>query len=83
VIYQFDVSGSIATESGSTKLGGSTMVEQFWIQRGSVIAPDPKRSCGGSQAGCIAIYRYPAGGSAVKTIELPAAFGATVSLAPK
>jgi hypothetical protein len=83
VIYQFDVSGSIATESGSTKLGGSTMVEQFWIQRGGVIAPDPKRSCGGSQAGCIAIYRYPAGGSAVKTIELPAAFGATVSLALK
>jgi hypothetical protein len=82
VIYQFDVSGSIATKVGSTTLGGSTMVEQFWIQRGNVIAPDPKRSCG-SQTGCVAIYRYPAGGSAVKTIELGNAFGATVSLAPK
>jgi hypothetical protein len=83
VIYQFDVSGSVATKTGSTTLGDSTMVEQFWIQRGNVIAPDPKRSCGGGQTGCIAIYRYPAGGSAVKTIELPNAFGATVSLAPK
>ena len=83
VIYQFDVSGSTATEVGSTTLKGSTMVEQFWIQRGNVVAPDPKRSCGGSQAGCIAIYRYPAGGSATKIIELPNANGATVSLAPK
>ncbi len=83
VIYQFDVSGYIATKTGSTTLGGSTMVEQFWIQRGNVIAPDPKRSCGGDQTGCIAIYRYPAGGSAVKTIELNSAFGATVSLVPK
>jgi hypothetical protein len=83
VIYQFDVSGSIAKKVGSTTLGDSAMVEQFWIQRGNVIAPDPKRSCGSGQAGCIAIYRYPAGGSAVKTIELTGAFGATVSLAPK
>ena len=83
VIYQFDVSSSTATEVGSTTLRDSTMVEQFWIQRGNVIAPDPKRSCGGSQTGCIAIYRYPAGGSAVKTIGLPNANGATVSLAPK
>ena len=83
VIYQFDVTGSIATKSGSTKLAGSTMVEQFWIQRGSVIAPDPKRACGGSRAGCIAIYRYPAGGAAAKAIELPDAYGATVSIAPK
>jgi hypothetical protein len=82
VIYQFDVSGSTATNVGSTTLGGSTMVEQFWIQGRNVIAPDPKRSCGGSQTGCIAIYRYPAGGSAVKTIDLIGAFGATVSLAP-
>ncbi len=82
VIYQFDVSGSTATKVGSTTLAGSTMVEQFWIQGGDVIAPDPERSCGGSQTGCVAFYRYPAGGDAVKTIVLAAAFGATVSLAP-
>ncbi|HEV3092143.1 MAG TPA: hypothetical protein VGX91_11960 [Candidatus Cybelea sp.] len=82
VIYQFDVSGSTATEVGSTVLKGSTMVEQFWIQGGNVIAPDSGRSCGGTQKGCVAIYRYPAGGSAVKTIELTGAFGATVSLEP-
>lgn len=82
VIYQFDVSGSTATEVGSTTLAGSSTVEQFWIQGGRVVAPDPDRSCGGSQKGCIAFYRYPAGGSATKTIALPSAFGATVSLAP-
>jgi hypothetical protein len=83
VIYQFDVSGSRATKVGSTMLGGSKRVEQFWIQRGRLVAPDPARSCGQSPAGCIAIYRYPAGGSPITTIVLAGAFGATVSLAPK
>ncbi|HLY02185.1 MAG TPA: hypothetical protein VKR56_06765 [Candidatus Cybelea sp.] len=82
MIYQFDVSGGVAKKVGSTTLRDSTMVEQFWIRGGNVIAPDPKRSCGSGQSGCLAIYRYPAGGSAVKTIELTSAFGATVSVAP-
>jgi hypothetical protein len=82
VIYQFDVSGSSATKVGATTLNDSMMVEQFWIQGGKVIAPDPKRSCGGSRIGCIAIYPYPAGGAAVKTIALASAFGAAVSLLP-
>jgi hypothetical protein len=82
VIYQFDISGSTATKAGSTTLKDSTMVEQFWIQRGKVVAPDPKRSCGGTQTGCVAIYPYPAGGSAETTIDLTNAFGAAVSLAP-
>lgn len=82
VIYQFDISGSSATKVGSTTLKNSKTVEQFWIQHGKVIAPDPKRSCGGTRTGCIAIYPYPSGGSEVKIIELTGAYGATVSLAP-
>lgn len=78
VIYQFDVSGNSATKVGAATVMGSMMVEQFWIQGGKVIAPDPKRSCGGSRVGCIAIYPYPAGGSAVKAIALASAFGAAV-----
>lgn len=79
IIYQFDVSGSSAKKVGSTTLAGSTTVEQFWIQNGLVIAPDVKAACGQSEAGCIFYYRYPAGGSAAKTIRLRGAYGATVS----
>ncbi|MGA8574676.1 MAG: hypothetical protein WB609_03175 [Candidatus Cybelea sp.] len=82
VIYQFDVSGSNARKAGSTTLAGSTTVEQFWIQKGVVVAPDSGASCGGSQPGCLYLYRYPSGGSPTKTIALPGAFGATVSLRP-
>lgn len=83
VIYQFDVSGSNGTKVGSTTLGGSETVEQFWIQGGRLIAPDSARSCGQSQKGCVVLYRYPAGGSPITRIALAGAFGATVSLAPK
>ncbi len=81
VIYQFDVSGSTARKVGSTTLGGSTMVLQFWIQGGTVVAPDAERSCSQSEEGCIAFYAYPAGGSARETIPLTGASGAVVSLA--
>ena len=82
MIYQFDVSGSSATEVGSTKLGGSRTLEQFWIQGDRVVAADSARLCG-QTLGCIVLYRYPAGGSAIRTTSLSGAFGATVSLAPK
>ncbi len=81
VVYQFVVSGSTATETGSTKLDGSTQVEQFWIRDATLVAPDPSRSCGTGEKGCIALYHYPAGGAAFKTIALSGALGATVSIA--
>jgi hypothetical protein len=82
IIYEFDISGSNANKVGTTTLKNSTKVEQFWIQGGRVIAPDVGASCGQTQRGCIFIYNYPAGGVPMKTIELPAAFGSTVSLVP-
>ena len=82
IIYQFDVSGSSANEAGSTTLKNSTKVEQFWIQGGSVVAPDAAASCGESEKGCIFLYSYPAGGAPTKTIAFSAVLGSTVSLAP-
>jgi hypothetical protein len=79
IIYQFNVSGSTATEVGSTTLKGSSAVQQFWIQGGRIVVSDEKRSCRQSEEGCVAFYKYPAGGSAIKTLPLPGAFGATVS----
>lgn len=81
VIYQFDVSGTSATAVGSTTLAGSQQVAQFWIQGRTIVAPDPKRSCGSSD-GCVALYHYPAGGEAFNKAGLLDAFGAAVSLAP-
>jgi hypothetical protein len=81
MIYQFDVSGSTATKVGSTTLGKSVGVEQFWIQGDEVIAPDSKRSCSQSETGCIEFYRYPAGGLPTKVITDRNAYGTTVSLA--
>jgi hypothetical protein len=75
VIYQFSISGSSATEVGSTTLSGSKRVEQFWIQGNAVIGPDYS----GTDAG---FWPYPSGGSATRTISLNSPFGATVSLNP-
>jgi hypothetical protein len=80
-IYQFSVSGSTATEVGSTTLKGSKTAEQFWIQGARVIVSDESRSSSQSKDGGVAFYRYPAGGSATKTLTLQGAFGATISLA--
>jgi hypothetical protein len=82
IVYQFDISGSNANKVGATTLKNSTKVEQFWIQGARVVAPDVNASCGQSEQGCVFIYNYPAGGAPTKTIELQAAFGSTVSLAP-
>ena len=81
VVYQFDVSGSSATAVGSTTLHGSENVQQFWIQGRTLVAPDPARSCGSTTTGCIALYRYPAGGAAVAELQISNPFGAAVSLA--
>jgi hypothetical protein len=81
-VYQFAINASGAAKVGSTQLNGSANVQQFWIRGGTIVAPDPSRSCGGSEKGCIGIYKYPAGGNAVTTIPLAGALGATVSVAP-
>lgn len=75
VIYQFSISGSTGTKVGSTPLTGSKDVVQFWIQGKKVIGPD-------AGLAHVAFYKYPAGGSPIKTIAgLGEPVGATVSKA--
>lgn len=72
-IYQIQLSGSAGTVEGSTQLGGTGWVWQFWItnthgslrksQGTRIIAP----TYGGSQA-VAAYWDYPAGGAPTKAI---------------
>jgi DNA-binding beta-propeller fold protein YncE len=74
-IYQFDVSGKRGRVAGSTQLGGATQVFQFWIAGARVIGAD-------AYGADVGIWKYPAGGPAVKIIGgLYAPLGVTVSLA--
>jgi len=72
VIYQLSVSGSSAKTVGTTTLGGTTSVRQFWIQGSRVIGPDFDAAVG--------IWKYPDGGNPVKTITSVRGYGAAVSL---
>ncbi len=73
VIYRFKMSGGKGTKVGSTPLKGSLYVDQFWIQGSLVIAPD-------YIGGKVRFYKYPGGGSSVKTISgLTAPIAAAVS----
>jgi hypothetical protein len=72
-IYQFSVTGSHASEVGTTTLKGSTSVRQFWIEGNTVIGPDFNRD--------VALWEYPSGGSPTKKIAL-LGYGAAISLAP-
>jgi hypothetical protein len=73
VIYQFSVTGSSATQIGSTSLGGTQSVRQFWIAAPRVIGPDFDANVG--------VWKYPAGGTAIKRITKVRGYGAAVSLA--
>jgi hypothetical protein len=83
-IYQFSISGSQATEVGTTHLGGPGELHQTWIQGRTVVAPT------GCSTSCeyadIVFYKYPTGGFPAKKFGKEyrtAVLGATVSLAPK
>jgi hypothetical protein len=63
VIYQFSIYGSAGTEVGSTTLGGVTYgLTQFWIDGSSVVGAAAVNNE-------VGIWKYPAGGSAVKVIK--------------
>jgi hypothetical protein len=74
-IYQFTVAGSSGTKAGSTLLRGATQIFQFWIQGSKVSGAD-------AYGGDVGIWKYPAGGRAIKKIGgLYAPLGVTVSVA--
>jgi len=70
VVYQLKIAGGAASVAGTTTLGSSKSVRQFWIDGGTLIGPDY-----GSDVG---FWSYPAGGSPTKTLKVPG-FGAAVS----
>ncbi|HEY2476294.1 MAG TPA: hypothetical protein VGI19_16015 [Candidatus Cybelea sp.] len=75
-VYRLLVSQSKAQISGSTALGGAMRIYQFFIDGRRLIGAD----WGNSD---VAIWRYPAGGTPLKTISLGyGVFGATVSKGP-
>ena len=85
-IYEFAVSGSKATNVGTTELGSGAMyVKQFWIQGQTVIAPNVYIPKGHSARSNVLFYAYPAGGKATQKITggVKGAQGAVVSLAAK
>ena len=73
VIYRFKISAGKGTKVGSTPLNGSAYVDEFSIQGSQVIVPDLIN-------GKVRYYKFPGGGSAVKTIEgFTSPLGTTVS----
>jgi hypothetical protein len=78
VIYHFAIHGTNAKEIGATKLGASSGVVQFYIQKPYVVGVDA-----GNED--VALWQYPAGGSPKKVItgqfDLPT--GVVVSVGKK
>jgi hypothetical protein len=73
VVYQFSISGKKGTKAGSTALTGAAEVVQFWIAGSKLIGPD-------ADGADVGIWKYPAGGSTLKTITgLYVPLGATLS----
>jgi hypothetical protein len=76
-VYRFVMKGTVGKLKGSTILNGSSQCDVGWIQGKTVIAPQ-------QNSADVLLYKYPAGGSAIKTITgLTEPFGVTVSLAKK
>lgn len=74
-IYRFTVSHYGATETGSTVLGGSTDVTQFWITGERVIGPNH-----GPSSNDVSVWKYPAGGEPLRKLTgFSQPFGATLS----
>lgn len=81
VIYQFKVSGSSATEQGSTMLDGATSVFQFFLTGATAKHPQATAVLGADFGNDAASrWDYPAGGTPVKTIAVSGTpFGIAVS----
>jgi hypothetical protein len=84
-IYRFAISGCTGTLKGTTSLGGLTIGPQLaWITGDRVLVAY-EVNVSYKPLGEVLYYRYPKGGSAIKTIsdgDYTAPEGVTVSLAP-
>jgi hypothetical protein len=61
VIYKFAIRGAYGYENGATPLEDASGVLQFWIEGRSVIGPN-------SGSASVMVWKYPAGGTPVKTL---------------
>ncbi len=79
-VYAFAINGSQGTLTGETQFEGAKAVVQTWIDGSKIIVPNAISG----KPGQVLIYKYPAGGPAVKKIarHLHQPQGATVSKAP-
>ncbi len=79
-VYQINpASGKVA---GSTKLDGANYVNEFWIDGSVATRKDARKArviAPSQDAGSLALYKYPAGGTALWSISVQEPFGATVS----
>lgn len=76
-VYRYTFSGTTGTEVSSTTLTGSSAVDGSWISGKIIVAPQ-------QNSADLLVYKYPKGGSSIKTITgLTAPFGSTVSVAKK
>ena len=75
-IDRFSISGSAATEVGTTPLSDSCEVLQFWIDHHRVVA-------GNLCTSGVKYFAYPAGGNSTKTIgdDIQESYGVTISKA--
>jgi hypothetical protein len=74
IIYRYSISGSAATLAGRTKLSEATGVDETWIFGSHVFGAVDYNNLG------VDMWKYPGGGSPVKTISLDVAGGVTVSI---
>jgi hypothetical protein len=73
VVYRFDISGSTGTEVGSTQLGRSTTIDQFYIEPSNfgqgprkLIDPAIRYQSG---PGSVEFFGYPSGGSSTRKLS--------------
>jgi hypothetical protein len=76
LIRRFSIQGSQGTQIGSVTLSGTQGIPQFWIQDTIVIGPDEFNAQ-------IGFWKYPDGGSEIKTLQMDLPYGATVSVVRK
>jgi hypothetical protein len=61
-ILQYKISGQKGTKVGVVKLKGAKGIGYFWLQHPNVLAPETNQSV-------VGIWKYPDGGSPVKSIQ--------------
>jgi hypothetical protein len=74
LIYRYSISGSAATLIGTTKLSRATRVAETWIFDGYVFGAVDYYNLG------VDMWKYPGGGSPVKTLSIDVAGGVTISI---